>query len=397
MKIKVLLKEAAWDDKTPQYQSDITADKPVAQKSEDVIAKRFGMTVVGSVSFGTAYSDVYRVEPDDIQNYPTKTLIMKLSPSDIEYYPYERIRAIRERMLSSQDESDKIAAKYLPIVYLAQELQADSNNTKYKSIIIMEPLKEFTGNLRNLPKSLTGRPTATPSLLVTMLKDEQFLHRVLDSILKQEFKPQLSQIENQIFTGKTPNTNQKDQDYINGLIQDKVVKVSKQNLKHPERPIELTLMQLKKPLTAAQKNKAENWQSQYDEDSDNFLNNIKRLRIELSRIGFILIDNLGEKDGREAFENFLSTVEQSTPVAAVSVNNPYPQNPTTKPEEVTSGAENFNDALQRLEQYGMTRKDLHGKNYMMREDGQIVISDPGLFQVVNAIKESKNANFKIKT
>lgn len=400
MKIKVLLKEGTWDDsfKTPQYQSiTLDAEQLARPKVQELIAKKYGMTVVGDVSFGTAYSNVFRVEPDNIENYATKTLIMKLSSNDKEYIAYEKIKNIRERMLQSEDQGDKAAAKYLPIVYVAEQLQTNSDNPEYKSIIIMEPLKEFTGNLRNLPKSLTGKPTSTPSLLVTMLKDEEFLHRVLNSVLKEEFKSQLSQIENQIFTGKAPNTNQKDQDYINSLIQTKIVDPSKKSLKFPERPIELTLMQLKKPLTAVQKNRAENWQNQYDEDSENFFNNIKRLRFELSRIGFILIDNLGEKEGREAFENLLSTIEKSTPVAAVTaIHNPHPQNQVTKPEEVTPAAANFNDALQRLEQYGLTRKDLHGKNYMMRENGQIVISDPGLFQIIDAIKESKNANFKIK-
>jgi hypothetical protein len=110
-----------------------------------------------------------------------------------------------------------------------------------------------------------------------------------------------------------------------------------------------------------------------------------------------MCDVLGDSRGVQEFETLIGRLSRSTPVAPVSTQNPYPQNPYTKPEEVVPGAEGFNDALQRLEKYGLSRKDLHGKNYMMREDGQIVVSDPGLFISVKAIKESKNANFKVKT
>ena len=95
-----------------------------------------------------------------------------------------------------------------------------------------------------------------------------------------------------------------------------------------------------------------------------------------------------------AVQAIMDEIEASTPVAPRSGKNPHPQNVHTKPEEVVPGAKSFNDALQRLEKYGLTRRDLHGKNYMLRNGEQIVISDPGLFQPT--IKESKNGNFKIK-
>ena len=191
MKIKILLSEgtfvdplapATWDSfKTPQYQSITLDPQQLAQpKTQELIAAKYGMKVVGDISVGeTIFSDVYRVEPEDTVSYPTKTLVMKLSANDTEYYPYERIRNIRDRMLSSQDEDDNKAAKFLPIVYLAESIEISSENPKYKSIIIMEPLIKFTGNLQDMPRLLSGDPTRGYKVLVTMLKDEDFLYRLI--------------------------------------------------------------------------------------------------------------------------------------------------------------------------------------------------------------------------
>jgi hypothetical protein len=401
MKIRVLLKEGTWDDsfKTPEYQSiTLDSEQLTRPKIQELIAKQFGMTVVGDISVGmTSYSNVYLVEPEDVSNYATKTLVMKLSKNDKEYEAYEKIKQIRQNMMNSSDKDDVKASKYLPIVYIAQSLQISKDNPEYKSIIVMEPLKSFTNTIRHMPKTISGRPISTPILLVSMLKDEEFMDRVLRSILStEEHKKLIRQIENQIFTGKIPNTSQEDQSYIDSLIQKNVVQKSKERFKLPEAPIEKILKDLNKPLTKAQIKKYEDWKREYDEDSSSFLNNIKFIKKELRRIGFILIDNLGQTDGREMFDNMLDTLDKSTPVAPVSEPNPHPQNPITRPEEVTPGAPAFNDALQRLEQYGLSRRDIHGKNYMMREDGQIVISDPGLFKPVTPIEESKNANRKIK-
>ena len=89
-------------------------------------------------------------------------------------------------------------------------------------------------------------------------------------------------------------------------------------------------------------------------------------------------------------ERFMHTLGTSIPVAPKSGKNPYDQNKETSPEEDYGGiAISFNNALQRLEDYGMSRRDLHGNNYMMRSDGHLVISDPGIItSTTTGIKES---------
>ena len=397
MKIKVLLSEGTWDSfKTPQYQS-ITLDPAqlALPKIQEVIAKQYGMTVVGDISVGeTVFSDVYRVEPDDASKYSTKTLVMKLSKSDKEYQPYQEIKQIREKMLNSTDwdsEGDVKAAKYLPIVYIAEPLHVPNDYTEYKSIIIMEPLIPFTGNIQDMPRMLSGEPTRGYKVLVSMLKDEEFLYRLIDLTIFDSDESKA--VMNKIFTGVTPNISKVAQDNIDSLIRTRLGS-GRMTRKKLEKPIEF----YKDPnkLTIADKEKMQSWRDEYDKDSNEFLANMNIITKEFKRIGYILCDVLGDSRGVQEFEDIIARLTRSTPVAPVSGQNPYPQNRFTKPEEVVPGAEGFNDALQRLEQYGLSRKDLHGKNYMMREDGQIVISDPGLFIPVPAIKESKNANFKIK-
>jgi len=407
MKIKVLLSEsvfvdplapATWDSfKTPQYQSITLDPAQLAQpKIQEVIAKQFGMTVVGDISVGeTLFSDVYRVEPDDAAKYATKTLVLKLSKSPKEYEPYKEIKQIRERMLSSNDwdsEGDIKAAKYLPIVYLAESLQASKDNPEYKSIIIMEPLVSFTGNIQDMPRILSGDPTRGYKVLVSMLKDEEFLNRLIGQAISDSNESRA--IMNKIFTGVTPNISKVAQDDIDSLFRARLGS-GRMTRKQLEKPIEFYKDQNK--LTIADKEKIQSWRDNYDKDSNEFLANMNIITKQFKRIGYIMCDVLGDSRGVQEFETLIGRLSRSTPVAPVSTQNPYPQNPYTKPEEVVPGAEGFNDALQRLEKYGLSRKDLHGKNYMMREDGQIVVSDPGLFISVKAIKESKNANFKVKT
>jgi len=397
MRIKVLLSEGTWDSfKTPQYQSIILDPTQLAQpKIQEVIAKQYGMTVVGDISVGeTVFSDVYRVEPEDASKYPTKTLVMKLSKNDKEYQPYQEIKQIREKMLSSNDwdsEGDVKAAKYLPIVYLAESLQTSRDNPEYKSIIIMEPLVKFTGNLEDMPRMLSGDPTRGYKVLVSMLKDEEFLYRLIDLTIFDSDESRA--VMNKIFTGVTPNISKVAQDDIDSLIRTRLGS-GRMIKKVKEKPIEYYKDPSKQ--TPADKAKIQAWRDEYDKDSNEFLANMNIITKEFKRIGYILCDVLGDSRGVQEFEDIIARLTRSTPVAPVSGQNPYPQNRFTKPEEVVPGAEGFNDALQRLEQYGLSRKDLHGKNYMMREDGQIVISDPGLFIPVKAVKESKNANFKIK-
>jgi hypothetical protein len=405
MKIKILLSESAfvdplapatWDSfKTPKNQTASVIPQPVVQKPEELIAKQFGMTVVGDISVGeTAYSNVYRVEPDDTSKYATKTLVLKLSKSPKEYEPYQEIKQIRERMLNSTDwdsEGDIKAAKYLPIVYLADLLQVSNDNPEYKSIIIMEPLEQFTGNIQDMPRMLSGDPTRTPKTLITMLKDEEFLYRIIGKTLDSQQDSKV--IMNKIFTGVTPNISKVAKDTIDTTIRTRLGN-GRMIRRIPEKPVEAYISPNK--LTDEQKKKIEDWKDKYDRESDEFLANMKIISREFARIGYIMCDVLGDTKGPDEFETLIVRLSKSTPVAPVSGQNPYPQNPYTKPEQVVPGAEGFNDALERLERYGLLRKDLHGKNYMMREDGQIVISDPGLFIPVKAIKESKNAYFKIK-
>ena len=398
MKIKVLLSEGTWDSfKTPQYQSITLDPAQLAQpKIQELIAKQYGMTVVGDISVGeTAFSDVYRVEPDDASEYPTKTLVMKLSKSPKEYEPYEKIKEIRERMLSSSDwdsEGDVKAAKYLPIVYIAEPLHVPNDYTEYKSIIIMEPLVKFTGNLEDMPRLLSGEPTRGYKVLIQMLKDEEFLQRLIGQAIPE---PEESRaVMNKIFTGVTPNISKSAKDSIDNLVRTRLGS-GRMIKKIKEKPVEFYKDPFKQ--TPADKAKIQAWRDEFDKDNNEFLASMKIISREFARIGYIMCDVFGDSMGVIEFESVIDKLSRSTPVASMSGQNPYPQNPFTKPQQVVPGAEGFNDALERLEQYGLSRRDLHGKNYMMREDGQIVISDPGLFIPVPAIKESKNANFKVKT
>ena len=120
----------------------------------------------------------------------------------------------------------------------------------------------------------------------------------------------------------------------------------------------------------------------YEEKAREFLQNVDLIQRQAKRIGHIYVDVLGEDRGVTEFRDMMHRIRASAPISqGVDKEQPYAQNTLTRPEEVVPGAAGFNDALVRLEKYGMSRRDLKRGNYMLRDDGHIVVSDPGMFKM----------------
>ena len=99
----------------------------------------------------------------------------------------------------------------------------------------MEPLREFTGNLTDMPRMISGTPERSPKLLMVMLKDEDFIHRVITSIVTDTSS--VNQIENLIFTGNIPNSKPADIDFADWTVKNKFSNAQMVR-KVPQKPIE---------------------------------------------------------------------------------------------------------------------------------------------------------------
>ena len=402
MKLKILLKE------TGVYRSSV----PQNLKESDLqkVQDYYKLKVIAPISVGqTAFSDVYLVEPADVSNYPQKELVLKLSTDSNEYRAYSGIKNIKSKMIGSGNPEHVKASLYLPNIYTAETLSAEVANV-YESIIIMEKLLPFTGILKQkqLTTTLTGNPARSTKTLLYMLGDEAFIDRTIKYLFKvMEQSPDIelgyrtlspsvfliNKIVGDIISGKQIAINTKNQNIniatnsLRSLIRKKVAPGLMAKV---DNPAPASYYVDKEKRTPEQQKEVEKYLASSDKNDRIFLEEMKQVQKEMYRIGDIFIyyaDRYGDLNNVELmFDTFLDILKKSTPVAPISAVNPYPQNPETKPEEVVPGAESFAKALQVLEDYGMKRSDLHGKNYMMRENGQIVISDPGLFEFVNTRK-----------
>ena len=193
-----------------------------------------------------------------------------------------------------------------------------------------------------------------------LLKDEEFLHRL---IATSNLSPQETlRIENMIFTGATPTVQFGPSPWNKNEIIDWIGQKVRKNFNS-------YYMYKQYPDT--------------EEGAKEFNVAMNLIQKEFMRIGYIYVDVLGEDRGVQAFENLIGEVQASQPIASLELDdpNPLPQNKQTRPEEIVPGAAGFNDALVRLEKFGMSRRDLSLSNYMMRKDGHIVIADPGAFKM----------------
>lgn len=402
MKLKILLKE------TGVYRPNVPQDSKESdlQKVQDY----YKLKVIAPISVGlTAFSDVYLVEPADVSNYPQKELVLKLSTDPNEYRAYSGIKNIKSKMLSSDNPEDAKASLYLPNIYTAETLSAEVANA-YESIIIMEKLLPFTGVLKQkqLTTTLTGNPARSTKTLLYMLKDEAFVDRAIKYMFRvMETGPDIdlgyrtlspsdfliNKIVGDIVSGKQVDINIKNQNIniatnsLRSLIRKKLAPGLMAKV---DNPAPASYYMDKEKRNPEQQKEVDRYLASSDKYDRMFLEEMKQVQKEMYRIGDIFVyyaDKYGDLNNIELmYDTFLDILKKSTPVAPISAVNPYPQNPETRPEEVVPGAESFAKALQTLEDYGMKRSDLHGKNYMMRQDGHIVISDPGLFEFVKTRK-----------
>jgi hypothetical protein len=407
MKIRILLNEQN------QYGTGVT--RPAEQTQDSAlraIQDYYKLKIVAPVSIGlTAFSDVYLVEPADVSNYPQKEVILKLSKDPSEYSSYRKIKDIKSRMLGSSDPEDKQASLFLPEIYTAESIPPEVESADYDSIIIMERLFPFTGVLKQkqLATTLTGTPTKSVKTLLYMLKDEAFIDRTIKHLFNvMEEDPSammgyktldsssfiINKIVGDIVGGKEPplNLNDRDTNFMVNLIRSMVRnKLPPGSMAKVDLPAPNAYYIDKDKRTPEQQKEVDKYLAQSDYNDRIFLKEMNQVRMEMYRIGEIFIyyaKQYGDLSSVELMmSTFVSIITKSTPVAPKSFPNPYPQNVKTKPEQVVPGAESFARALEILEDYGMERADLHGKNYMMRQDGHIVISDPGMFTSKKAIKQ----------
>jgi hypothetical protein len=409
MKIRILLNEQN------QFATGVT--RPAEQTQDSAlraIQDYYKLKIVAPVSIGlTAFSDVYLVEPADVSMYPQKELILKLSKDPNEYRAYRQIKDIKSRMLGSNEPEDKDASLYLPQIYTAESIPPEVESLDYDSIIVMEKLLPFTGVLRQkqLATTLTGTPTKSVKTLLYMLNDEAFIDRTIKHMFDvmeestdvlmgyRTLNPSsfmINKIVGDIVSGKEPPLNLNDEDtnimvnLVRGIVRKKIAPGPMAKV---ELPVPSSYYMDKAKRTPEQQKEVDKYLAQSDYNDKIFLKEVNQVRMEMYRIGEVFVyyaKKYGDLRNVELMmDTFLDIITKSTPVAPMSAINPYPQNIKTKPEQVVPGAESFARALEILEDYGMKRADLHGKNYMMRQDGHIVISDPGMFASKKAVKESK--------
>ena len=309
------------------------------------------------------------VEPDNIRQFGNqKYVVMKLSRNAKEFEPYNKIKNIRRQMLTSSDNEDKEAAKFLPIIYVAEKISW----IPYNSIIIMEKLKEVP---IEVAERLSLSPWNNATTLIELLKDEEFIVKLFNTSFRK--LPKISALLNKNENWQEKIKSIKDKVIYDVLSGKKIeFSLNSRRLMDVYDNLEFNFVR-----TRTKSKEILNKQTKDIELAENEIFRIIGI-IFYHFTNQISLSPLTEELILKFVNIMINELKTGVPIAPVSYHYPSKTNVDISTYETLGPAtQNFENAIARLEKYGIERKDLHGKNYLIRDNGQIVISDPGLFVI----------------
>jgi hypothetical protein len=134
--------------------SEVTSTAPMSNSQQpntgfgivDIIFKHYGFIPIQYLG-GGQFSKVYLLDPVDTSKYEgmgRQRFIGKVSQSPIEYEAYKKAKDVKEQV--SQDKAHPEYAKYLPTIYVAEQIDVGGFN----SVIISEKLQKLDPNVQQL-------------------------------------------------------------------------------------------------------------------------------------------------------------------------------------------------------------------------------------------------------
>lgn len=407
MKIRVLLKEQGRED-FPAVEPKSSKEQEMASVKEvrEIFAK-YGYEpedAVNPISKGQ-FSRVYKLFDKD-----GKLVIGKLSQSSQEYVPYERAKQIKLDLESNTEGIQH--AKHLPVVYVAEA----TNKPIYKSVIIMENLEPLDPTLKQYIYGGIGDrydetiPDIRFRALIKLMTVPEEIKTVIEDAINRNAKQKFEYENKQYPFNIDYNT------FYNSLI--KIVNNGQVNLNALDmEDLQLTSEYIGRresitPSINALKEVIESFSSNSTPKSQQYSIAFRTLLLVYAHIFKLLLINKihdvnNEIDVNNDFGIRLDLINVIKSFYASLYNNLTLQPMSTSYEIEPSKAgtiaselvpKSFMSALKYIkDKYNFGFVDLHSANIMMRpKDRAIVVSDLGKFRPVTPIKESKNANFKIK-
>ena len=372
--------------------SEVTSTAPMSNSQQpntgfgivDIIFKHYGFIPIQYLG-GGQFSKVYLLDPVDTSKYEgmgRQRFIGKVSQSPTEYEAYKKAKDVKEQV--SQDKAHPEYAKYLPTIYVAEQIDVGGFN----SVIISEKLQKLEPNVQQLMyggvESERGLTTIAdyPARLAIVIEKFVKMNDVKD-VIRNAFGYAIQSLISNVDRADTKAVNSISfnnfYDYLEGS-----------QYKIDENVVD--------ELSRRFRNKPYNF---YKDRINKFINDRKTLdKQQVMEVGkdaliglclkyasayykYIELQNIKSIDSfllpynTTTFYNKLFNMSIEEPMPLKHANIHLSSGFMSEEEPVKS----FVDALDYIAvKYNFVFQDLHEDNVMMREDKTLVASDLGLFK-----------------
>jgi hypothetical protein len=372
--------------------SEVTSTAPMSNSQQpntgfgivDIIFKHYGFIPIQYLG-GGQFSKVYLLDPVDTSKYEgmgRQRFIGKVSQSPTEYEAYKKAKDVKEQV--SQDKAHPEYAKYLPTIYVAEQIDVGGFN----SVIISEKLQKLDPNVQQLMyggvESERGLTTIAdyPARLAIVIEKFVKMNDVKD-VIRNAFGYAIQSLSSDVDRTDTKAVNSISFNNFYDYLEASQYKIDENVVDELSRRF---------------RNKPYNF---YKDRINKFINDRKTLdKQQVMEVGkdaliglclkyasayykYIELQNIKSIDSfllpynTTTFYNKLFNMSIEEPMPLKHANIQLSSGFMSQEEPVKS----FVDALDYIAvKYNFVFQDLHEDNVMMREDKTLVASDLGLFK-----------------
>ena len=372
--------------------SEVTSTAPMSNSQQsntgfgivDIIFKHYGFIPIQYLG-GGQFSKVYLLDPVDTSKYEgmgRQRFIGKVSQSPTEYEAYKKAKDVKEQV--SQDKAHPEYAKYLPTIYVAEQIDVGGFN----SVIISEKLQKLEPNVQQLMyggvESERGLTTIAdyPARLAIVIEKFVKMNDVKD-VIRNAFGYAIQSLSSDVDRTDTKAVNSISFNNFYDYLEASQYKIDENVVDELSRRF---------------RNKPYNF---YKDRINKFINDRKTLdKQQVMEVGkdaliglclkyasayykYIELQNIKSIDSfllpynTTTFYNKLFNMSIEEPMPLKHANIQLSSGFMSQEEPVKS----FVDALDYIAvKYNFVFQDLHEDNVMMREDKILVASDLGLFK-----------------
>jgi len=372
--------------------SEVTSTAPMSNSQQpntgfgivDIIFKHYGFIPIQYLG-GGQFSKVYLLDPVDTSKYEgmgRQRFIGKVSQSPTEYEAYKKAKDVKEQV--SQDKAHPEYAKYLPTIYVAEQIDVGGFN----SVIISEKLQKLDPNVQQLMyggvESERGLTTIAdyPARLAIVIEKFVKMNDVKD-VIRNAFGYAIQSLSSDVDRTDTKAVNSISFNNFYDYLEASQYKIDENVVDELSRRF---------------RNKPYNF---YKDRINKFINDRKTLdKQQVMEVGkdaliglclkyasayykYIELQNIKSIDSfllpynTTTFYNKLFNMSIEEPMPLKHANIQLSSGFMSQEEPVKS----FVDALDYIAvKYNFVFQDLHEDNVMMREDKTLVASDLGMFK-----------------